>query len=217
MAFVKAAVRSQGSSQSANAIAIIDRAYDTVAPGVGDDTLDGFIIGSIWERRASLSANGAINELYVCTDATAGSAVWKKLAEADVAIGRKIRYIEEAVIFAAAASANFTEQVPAGAIPLAASMNYDTAVVLSTAVKVGLGTAADPDGYGLTGTAVIKNTKHAPGTGGKGALCGVQIATATTIQVTACDTAGALAGTVTSGTVRGRVYYETWDGIADAA
>jgi hypothetical protein len=46
--------------------------YDaTAAPGVGDDTADGYSVGSNW---FDVTADDA----YVCLDATAGAAVWKK-------------------------------------------------------------------------------------------------------------------------------------------
>ena len=49
----------------------------TVAPGVGDDSADGYSSGSLW-----LDTVGGI--LYVCESASAGAAVWRSRA------GRKL-------------------------------------------------------------------------------------------------------------------------------
>lgn len=43
----------------------------TGAPGVGDDSADGYGVGSMW---IDVSADDA----YVCLDGTGGAAVWKK-------------------------------------------------------------------------------------------------------------------------------------------
>jgi len=43
----------------------------TTAPGVGDDEDDGYEISSRW-------INVSADDEYVCLDATAGAAVWKK-------------------------------------------------------------------------------------------------------------------------------------------
>jgi plastocyanin len=44
-----------------------------VAPVVGDDSDDGFTIGSIW-------IDTVLDDAYICTDASVGSAVWKIIA-----------------------------------------------------------------------------------------------------------------------------------------
>jgi hypothetical protein len=153
------------------------------------------------------AARGPIN-----TPATGASE--RVLDERDLGNGSYYRraYIEEAVEFSADASANLTTQLPASARVLFASLNLDTAVTLSTAVKIGLGTASDPDAYAITGTTMTKNTKtdHVPAT------ATATTAAATTVKVTACDTSGAAAGTAT-GTVRARLLYEYVTSIADAA
>lgn len=46
----------------------------TTEPGVGDDDLDGYEVGSLWWRD---QANN--DALYICADATTGAAVWHKL------------------------------------------------------------------------------------------------------------------------------------------
>lgn len=47
--------------------------YDaTAAPGVGDDSADGYGVGSVW-------VNVTADDGYMCMDATAGAAVWKKV------------------------------------------------------------------------------------------------------------------------------------------
>lgn len=54
---------------------IVLRAYSTTAPGVGDDSADGMITGSLW-----FDATG--KAVYVCTDPTAGAAVWVQIEPA---------------------------------------------------------------------------------------------------------------------------------------
>lgn len=44
----------------------------TANPGTGDDSADGFEVGSIW-------INLTADSVYMCTDASVGSAVWKQL------------------------------------------------------------------------------------------------------------------------------------------
>lgn len=39
-------------------------------PGVGDDSADGYSVGSLWLYS---------NDMYVCVDASAGAASWKKI------------------------------------------------------------------------------------------------------------------------------------------
>ena len=41
------------------------------APGVGDDSGDGYTVGSVWLDTTN-------DDAYICLDATVGSAVWKK-------------------------------------------------------------------------------------------------------------------------------------------
>ena len=213
MAFTALAVRSAGSTQSAAASSIIDRAYSSSAPGVSDDTVDGFIVGSIWEKR---NTNGSVAELYQCTDATAGAAVWKKIGADDPGNGRSLRYIEEQMDFTvAAANKMFSESLPVGAIPVAACINNDTAVTAATATNVAFGTSADPDGFGLGGSGagfLSANVKKTT----KGALCGAIINTAVGIGIFAADSLGAAAGSFTAGKVRARLYYEVYDALPDA-
>lgn len=189
----------------------LDLVESTDAPSVNDDTSDGFVVGSVWNK---IDSTGKISQMYIATGVTAGAATWKLLSSDLPGPGETIKFIEETVEFTADASANLVEQIPALAIPIGAVINYDTAVVLDTAVKIAVGTSGDPDGYAITGTNVTKNTKEARPTG---ALCGTGVLSATTVQVTAVDTNGAAAGTVTSGTVRVRVYYKTLDQLPNAA
>lgn len=43
----------------------------TAAPGVGDDSDDGYSVGSVW-------INVTADDAYICCDSTVGAAVWKK-------------------------------------------------------------------------------------------------------------------------------------------
>lgn len=44
----------------------------TGAPTINDDSGDGYSVGSIW-------VNVTLDDAYICCDATAGAAVWKKI------------------------------------------------------------------------------------------------------------------------------------------
>lgn len=191
----------------ANGNRAVTKYEDTVAPAVTDDSADDVVANiTIWDV---VDADGKLLTRYLCTDATAGAAVWKTV-DTDTQT-RTIGFIEEVITFTGTATKNLAVQLPANATPLYAAINLDVLVVCTTAVKIGVGTAADPDGYSKTG-ALTKNTKE----GIKGALINAQVAAATTIQVTACDTAGALAGTADSGQARIRVYYELFDQLPNA-
>ena len=54
---------------------VVLRAYSTTAPGVGDDSADGMITGSLWFDAAGKA-------VYVCTDPAAGAAVWVQIEPA---------------------------------------------------------------------------------------------------------------------------------------
>lgn len=49
----------------------IDNYAATGAPGTGDDSADGYSVGSVW-----IDVTG--DDAYICLDSTAGSAAWKK-------------------------------------------------------------------------------------------------------------------------------------------
>jgi len=178
------------------------------APGVTDDASQDCVAGQT--QFEVVDADGKVTARYLCTDATIGAAVWKK-AELDDE-RKSVLFIEETVTFTGTGSKNLTEQLPARAIPLYGLINCETLVGCTTAVKLGLGTAGDPDGFART-AALTKNAKQ---TLGKGALCGAELAAATTIAVSSVDTNGAAAGTADSGTARVRVYYELYDNLPDA-
>jgi hypothetical protein len=136
----------------------------------------------------------------------ASSKVENVIAVQKLANNKELRraVIEEVVSITAAAFVALTQQLPAGSTVIQVDTNFDTAIVLSTAVKLGVGTSGDPDAFLLTSATVAKNTQNTnrpPVTTGF-------LATATTPRITACDTSGAAAGTQTSGTIRVRIVYE---------
>lgn len=105
-------------------------------------------------------------------------------------------------------------QLPANCRVLFAQMNFDTAVGLTTAVKVGLGTVANPDALAISGTTVTKNAStNNPTPDATGV-----ITTATTdLGVNSVDTGGSAAGTFNAtATIRVRVVYEVADAITAA-
>lgn len=123
----------------------------------------------------------------------------------------RLGMIDEVVAIAAAASGNMTTQLPANAKVLFTSTNNNTALTFGTAVKFGVGTAADPDRFLLSATTVTINTKNnatpleAVGNN----------AAAVTVAVTAVDTDGAAAGTMT-GSVRVRLIYVYAESLPNA-
>jgi len=128
--------------------------------------------------------------------------------------GKELRraVIEEVVTFAADASKALTQALPANSTVIQVDTNYDVAVVLSTAVKLGVGTASDPDAFLLSSATVTKNTKNV---NRPAVATGFQAASAAPL-VTAVDTNGAAAGTGTSGSVRVRIVYEYVQALPNA-
>lgn len=189
----------------------VTRYEDTVAPAVTDDAKRDVIANVT--RWTVVDVNGQPTAEYLCTDSTAGAAVWKILQSDDLT--KSVFFIEETVVFTGSASKNLVAQLPKNAVPLAGICNNDSLIGCTTAVKIGVGTAASLIGFCLSAS-LVKNAKQQDGKG-KGALCGVALAVATTIQISAVDTNGAAAGTADSGTFRARVYYELYDNLADAA
>lgn len=117
---------------------------------------------------------------------------------------------EDVVIPSAVASVDLSANVPAGAVILASQANLQTTVVATTAVKVGIGTDADPDKYGLSAD-LVKNTKinFIPA---YAVLSGAE-----DVKLHACATGGTAAGTINSGTVRVRLVYAALTSLEDAA
>jgi len=111
----------------------------------------------------------------------------------------------------AAAAHDLAADIPDGAVILCVQANLDTAITGATAVKVGVGVAADPDKYGLT-SGLTQNLKidtlpaHA-------VLSGAE-----DVQVYACDTNGDAAGTIGGAgeIVRVRIVYATTNSLDDA-
>lgn len=120
--------------------------------------------------------------------------------------------ISETVSLAAAASANLTTQLPAGAKVIESGYFLTTAMVLVTAVKLGIGVSGKPSAFGLSGTTMTINTTEglptAPAT-----PADATVAAATTMRVSTVDTNGAAAGTGT-GTVKVCVVYEYMTSLA---
>ncbi len=107
----------------------------------------------------------------------------------------------------------FTTQLPPNSRVKFVQMNYDTAIVLATAVKVGIGISGTPSGLALSGTGVTKNTQ----TGGVPVEANsIFTAAPTTLGVYACATGGTAAGTITSGTIRVVIVYEYLDALFTA-
>lgn len=151
------------------------------------------------------------------TPATAAEGV---LFEKDLGGGSVLRqgWLQQDLVFAGDAYKAFTNDLPANSRVLFASINTKTLGAYSAetnvnAVKLGLGTAADPDQFLLDAGTVTKNTKT-----DKQPLEAVSIvAAAVTPRVTACQTGGT-ASTVGSytGTVTARLIYEYITSIASA-
>ena len=68
----------------------------TTAPGVGDDTADGYEVGSLWTDTTA-------DKAYLCLDATEGAAVWTELTAVTLpaGTGTEIQYRSSATAFGA--------------------------------------------------------------------------------------------------------------------
>lgn len=121
--------------------------------------------------------------------------------------------IEQIFTFAGTASQVFTTQLPANSRVKFVEMNFDTAVVLATAVKVGVGVSATPSQLLLSTVTVAKNTQNVSQPLEANALF---TAAPTTLGVYACATGGTAAGTITSGTIRVVIVYEYIDVLFSA-
>jgi hypothetical protein len=126
--------------------------------------------------------------------------------------GLRIMAIDETItIPSAVAAVALTSVVPDGAILISAQANIQTVVVATTATKVGLGIAANPDAYGLTAS-LLANQKintlipAAPIVGTGEGIIGIY----------AVDNSGDAAGTINSGVVRVRLVYAVLTSLPNA-
>jgi hypothetical protein len=125
-----------------------------------------------------------------------------------VAEGVEEGYISGVLIFAGEAALDVSGVVPAGSFLQSVSCTLQVALVgAGGAVKVGLGTVADPDLYGLS-TVLTQHAKI--NTAVWAALVG-----ATQICATACDAAGAALGTFASGELRYHISFRKMNGMED--
>lgn len=123
---------------------------------------------------------------------------------------------EETVTLTNAVKTDLTDQVPAGAIILCVQGNLKTAVTGDASgddglVKVAIGTAADPDIYGISGT-LAKNQKL------NKIPAAYAVLAATTVSVYAVDTNGAAVTEkfTAGGQVRVRITYQLLNSLDDA-
>lgn len=110
----------------------------------------------------------------------------------------------------AVASIDLPVNIPNNAIIRTAQVNHDTIITATTAVKVGIGTAGDPDKYGLSAD-LLKNTKI------DSAPAAALLASGEDVLLFACDNAGSAAGTINSGTFHVRIVVDVLVSLADAA
>jgi hypothetical protein len=111
------------------------------------------------------------------------------------------------------------QKIPAYSRIEAVAMNFATVVGLATAVKVGIGTSGDPDLLALSGTTMTKNTKTGPAKSlNAGSAEHMTGSSETTWRATACDTAGAAAGTFNANcTLWVRIWGFAFQAFHDAA
>lgn len=128
--------------------------------------------------------------------------------------------LQVAVTFSATATADIPIQLPAGHVVVAASLKNATAIVYSTAVKVGIGqSGASSTGVSsvlLSSTTTTKTTLGSPHTF-QAPSAANSSASATTYTLTACATGGTAAGTITSGTFYVRIWYDVFQAVTDPA
>ena len=114
-----------------------------------------------------------------------------------------------------ASTVNFTTQIPANSLVIGARMNFDTALSLTTAVKIGLGSAGGgPSQYLLSGTTLTKNTKN------RNLFFNATFLTAATTDVSlnTCATGGTAAGSFATGgqIITAGLLFITMDDIQNA-
>lgn len=121
----------------------------------------------------------------------------------------RMEAIVEPLALGGAGSQQMTSQLPAGSKVLFAGILLETAVTLTTATKLGVGTAATPNAFYLSGTTMTAGTtdvQPAPDTSGR-------VAAQTPVKLATTDNSGAAAGSGT-GTVKVVVIYEYVQAIA---
>lgn len=124
--------------------------------------------------------------------------------------------VEADVAIVSGASTSTGLSFPQYCIPVCAQANLETAVTATTATNVGLGiTGGIEDIWGLS-SGLTKNLKI-----GRFAdnipLLATYAAIALSVSLFACDSGGAAAGTLNTGTVRVRLVYWTIANLKDAA
>jgi hypothetical protein len=154
----------------------------------------------------------AYSQKYCTPVASTSTGKWRKMVMAA---------IEQTFVFAGTVNQAFTLSLPAYSVVDAVAVTYDTAIVLATAVKVGVGTGNNA-GNGtdsnlfLSGTGVTANsqfivwpTSASASTSLEGGYVNANSSAAAALYVNACATGGSSAGTITSGTIRVNVLYRT--------
>ena len=201
----------------------------TILAGVQDDIDAG---DATTVATASADATSKADAAQAAAEATAAAALAAALptrtagsAAGAVALrfggtateGLEITVINEVVdmLTTPAAAWDLTSNVPAGAVILSVQANLQDVITASTAVKVGIGVAADPDKYGKT-TGLTQNLK-VDTIPDWAVLSGAE-----DIQIYAVDTDGAAAGTIGGGAVgtdevRVRIVYATLNSLDNAA
>lgn len=150
-------------------------------------------------------------KLLALTEGSAAGAVALRFG-ASATEGLEVTVLDEVVaVSSAAASHDLTIDIPDGAVILSVQANLDTAITASTAVKVGIGIAANPDLYGLTSdvTADLKSNNIPDWA----VLSGAE-----DVKIFACDTNGDAAGTIGGAAelVRVRIVYLTLNSLDNA-
>lgn len=111
--------------------------------------------------------------------------------------------IVETLVLGGAGFQPLTTQLPAGSRVVFAGIYLETAVVLTTATKLGIGFSGTPSGYYLSGVTMTLGTTDIQATADTNA----RNAAATTARISTVDNSGAAAGSGT-GTVKVVIIYE---------
>lgn len=148
-------------------------------------------------------AAGAFTLLSLASGTDAGAVVARIGGSATE--GLEVRVFEETVDAAVGAAVDLN--IDFTGVILSVQANLEEAITAVTAVKVGVGIAADPDKYGLSAD-LLKNTKI-------DTIPDWAVVSSEDIQVYACDTGGSAAGTI-SGDVRVRIVYLALNSLDDA-
>lgn len=161
----------------------------------------------VFQAHTQALSNKSVSDALLFTAGTSAAAVVLRFGKTATE-GLEVKVIDEVVTVTNAVETNLTQTVPSGAVILSVQANLDSTVAGDGSgdnglTKIGIGTTADPDKYGLSAD-LVKNTKIDTIFATWTVLSGAE-----TVCVKAADNAGAAVTEkfVAGGLVRVRIVY----------